>query len=384
MIIFDRLKRSNSKIQWRTSVLIISTLGLLSKKCHWCASSHLHSSLNPIAVYLPRGAFTTRRSSSPKLQLVHLLFLQGGAQISIDADDEKSEDEDDVVSSKDNNKHNDADYDTEEYEDYEEEEEEDSDQEETTTSGTSKSQISQEVAYDAPFLISPQTSFLIQIGLLILCRRVDMKDSKIINIARFSFIGYIIFVNLFTLYVKFVAKRIDDSSVITLENPMMKLVKSQLNNAVSSDLASSLLTNSFTSGTKITIRDYDVQQANTLFYGLLPNLIIMWIIHFKFKQVQPLFLTTASGLLTLIQSPLFQVYIFGKNLERPFKSPTGLLAEKMLTNNQSETSASENLEEVDKVVDDISNQSTVNSEEEGDADDEEEVEDEAEEEEESE
>ena len=180
-----------------------------------------------------------------------------------------------------------------------------------------------------------------------------------IILIRFTFIGYIIFVNLFTLYVKFVAKRIDDSSVITMENPMMKLVKSQLNNAVSSDLASSLLTNSFTSGTKITIRDYDVQQANTLFYGLLPNLIIMWIIHFKFKQVQPLFLTTASGVLTLIQNPLFQVYVLGKKLERPFKSPTGLLAEKLLS--KSESLASQNLEnEISsgKIVEVISKQGT--------------------------
>lgn len=39
------------------------------------------------------------------------------------------------------------------------------------------------------------------------------------------------------------------------------------------------------------------------------------------NQVQPLFYQTASGLLNFVYSPLFQVYVLGRNLERPFVTP---------------------------------------------------------------
>merc|ERR1712051_113213 len=35
-----------------------------------------------------------------------------------------------------------------------------------------------------------------------------------------------------------------------------------------------------------------------------------------------LFYQTASGILNLVYSPLFQVYVLGRNLERPFVTPT--------------------------------------------------------------
>ena len=45
----------------------------------------------------------------------------------------------------------------------------------------------------------------------------------------------------------------------------------------------------------------------------------MWFLHFKMGQVQPLLINTFNGIVSMVYSPLFQVYILGRNLERPFQ-----------------------------------------------------------------
>lgn len=66
--------------------------------------------------------------------------------------------------------------------------------------------------------------------------------------------------------------------------------------------------------------------GNSLF---LP-MIMLWFVHFKMGQVQPLLFQLSSGILNLVYSPLFQVYVLGRNLERPFKAATNPMAEKMM------------------------------------------------------
>lgn len=55
--------------------------------------------------------------------------------------------------------------------------------------------------------------------------------------------------------------------------------------------------------------------------GIFFNMAFMWFLHFKMQQVQPLLVTTINGFMQLVYNPLFQVYVLGRNLERPFKSP---------------------------------------------------------------
>jgi len=147
--------------------------------------------------------------------------------------------------------------------------------------------------------------------------------------------------------VRFRAKALDNRTIITLESPMVNLVKSQINNVVAGKGNTATtntiktLTNRFLSS-QTTIREYDMNQANQMRNGLLFPLILMWIMHFKFGQVQPLLLTVAMGIASLVQSPLFQVYVLGRNLERPFKNPNPLeqrLAESTAINNNSESTA---------------------------------------------
>ena len=45
-------------------------------------------------------------------------------------------------------------------------------------------------------------------------------------------------------------------------------------------------------------------------------------LHFKMKQVAPLFLTPLMGLLSVLQLPVIQVHVLGAELERPFIPPT--------------------------------------------------------------
>ena len=65
--------------------------------------------------------------------------------------------------------------------------------------------------------------------------------------------------------------------------------------------------------------EYDLKQAKNMNGGILFNMAFMWFLHFKMGQTQPLFFQTVQGLTNLVFNPLFQCYVLGRNLERPFK-----------------------------------------------------------------
>ena len=69
-----------------------------------------------------------------------------------------------------------------------------------------------------------------------------------------------------------------------------------------------------------TIFEYDLSQAKSMNNSLLFPMIMLWFLHFKMGQVQPLFYQTATGLKDFLFSPLFQIYVLGRNLERPFRN----------------------------------------------------------------
>ena len=137
----------------------------------------------------------------------------------------------------------------------------------------------------------------------------------------FAFIAYLVILQLFLLYVRIRAKAANDRTPVTLTNPLTNLVQSQLEgpdgntNAMMKNLASSFLKS------ESTALEYDLKQARSMQGGLLFNMAFMWLLHFKMEQIQPLLINTVTGLLNMAYSPLFQVYILGRNLERPFKNP---------------------------------------------------------------
>jgi hypothetical protein len=183
-------------------------------------------------------------------------------------------------------------------------------------------QIELKVAqYDEPLVASPLTNLFVSLGVMLLARKCDLFHPTVVRIARFSFISYVILLQLFLFYVRVQAKRNNDRTPIELKSPLSSVLQSQLGggsegggNSMVKNLASSFLSS------KSTVIDYDMKQARGMQSGLIFNTLFMWFLHFKMEQIQPLLIQTANGLTTMVYSPLFQIYILGRNLERPYKN----------------------------------------------------------------
>lgn len=149
------------------------------------------------------------------------------------------------------------------------------------------------------------------------------------------------------------AKRANDTTPVETKNPLANMVESQLESAgggndMVKNLASSFLKK------ESTVRDYDIRQTTVMQGSILFNMVMMWFLHFKMQQVQPLFVSIVNGFMQLAYNPLFQVYIMGRNLERPFKSPEVFkpptTEEKTKEEETPETAATEDKEDDDEVA----------------------------------
>jgi Phosphate transport (Pho88) len=215
--------------------------------------------------------------------------------------------------------------------DNEEEEEEDVDavQESDESDITDKSNSIQK--YDDPYVPNSMSNMYISIVVMILGRKVDLLSPTMVRITRFIFITYIVLHLGFLTYVRIQAKQINNRTTIQLPtNPLISsLINNQLGgggtdtssssssesgtNSMIKSLASSFLSSS------TTVFEYDLKQSRNMQNGLLFNMLFMWFLHFKMGQVQPLLINTFNGIISMVYSPLFQVYILGRNLERPFQ-----------------------------------------------------------------
>jgi hypothetical protein len=147
-----------------------------------------------------------------------------------------------------------------------------------------------------------------------------------------------------------------------MSNTISKLLQSTQNSQVKS-IASSFLTS------KSTILEYDLSQVKSMNGGLLMNMGFLWFLHYKLGQTQPLYLQAVQGLMNLYFSPLFQVYVLGRNLERPFQNPTfsKVLDETATSDNSSSSETVEDEEEVNN--DSIASEVVDESDEDESADD---------------
>lgn len=268
-----------------------------------------------------------------------VLTLRGGDDNSeYDYDGEDSETEDEYDSDED------------EYDSDEEEYDSDSDEEEEVSTALatnvkskakSKSQDDDDQDHDEPLALSPFQDMGVTLGVMVLCGKLDLTNAKIIKMARFAFIAYVVIAQLFLIYVRYKAKSINNTTPITIDNPISNLLQSQLSNGAEDgaggrdmvkNIANSMLSSSST------IVDYDLQQAKAMNSGLLFPMAMLWFLHFKMGQVQPLFYQTANGFKQLVFSPLFQIYILGRNLERPFKNKRAEEMQKMMDARQDKDS----------------------------------------------
>mmetsp|Transcript_2049 Transcript_2049/g.3146 ORF Transcript_2049/g.3146 Transcript_2049/m.3146 type:complete len:357 (-) Transcript_2049:90-1160(-) len=204
------------------------------------------------------------------------------------------------------------------------EESDDESQDESDDESDDESEVSEEAVavevddseYDKMIVPSPISQLYSIFGVMIISRRLDMTSPTVVRACRFSFIAYVVVLQLFLLYVRFQVKAANDRTVIKIDNPLSKVMESATkNNEQVKDIASSFL------NSQSTIMEYDLQQVKSMNGGLLVNMGMMWIMHFKMGQTQPLILQAVQGLMNLYYSPLFQVYILGRNLKRPFSNP---------------------------------------------------------------
>jgi len=270
------------------------------------------------------NSFPTLSSSQRQEKM---LFVRGGAKDDEGKDDavETGEDED----SDDDEEYDETDdsSDEEDYYDDETEIEEDEEEESGLASQLKKkSSIIGEKEKSSesivePYFISPSLQMYTTFGTILLSRKIDMFNPKVVRLVRLLFIVYLIAQQAFIFYVRIMAKRNNDRTPVQVQNPLTSMLTSQLEkqpagaNDMVKNLASSFLK------TESTVAEYDMSQTQNMQGGILFNIALMWFLHFKMQQVQPLLVTSVNGFLQLAYNPLFQVYVLGRNLERPFKSP---------------------------------------------------------------
>jgi hypothetical protein len=175
------------------------------------------------------------------------------------------------------------------------------------------------------------------------------------------------------------AKKNNDRTPVAVQNPLSGMLQSQLEqqegaNGMVKSLASSFLTSSST------VMEYDMKQALSMQGGVVFSMAFMWFMHFKMEKVQPLLIQVVTGFTQLAYHPLFQVYVLGRNLERPFKSPASAAQKMMEAQKASGKADEENSEEdtqeeeVEENSEDEADEAEDEEEEESDGDAEEEVE----------
>ncbi len=259
-------------------------------------------------------------SRSAAASAAAMLRTRGGAAVSSD-DDDTYDDEYET----------DSEYDSE-YDDY------DSDEESEDLQGSEAESDAVDVddreaavvEYDEPLHPSFMQSIAPSIGVMYLSRKVDLFDPKVVKTIRFAFVAYAIVMQIFVAYVRIKAKLANDRTPVTVKNPMSSLLQKQLpsGGGGTNDMVKNIASQFLQSET--TAMEYDLKEAKKMGNSLLFPMIMMWFLHFKMGQVQPLLFQVSSGVLNLVYSPLFQIYVMGRNLERPFKAAANPMAERMM------------------------------------------------------
>eukprot|EP00521_Asterionellopsis_glacialis_P008776 CAMPEP_0195282704 /NCGR_PEP_ID=MMETSP0707-20130614/1486_1 /TAXON_ID=33640 /ORGANISM="Asterionellopsis glacialis, Strain CCMP134" /LENGTH=420 /DNA_ID=CAMNT_0040341729 /DNA_START=57 /DNA_END=1319 /DNA_ORIENTATION=+ len=300
--------------------------------------------------------------------------LRAGAMTdeSDDSDDEEEEEESsDYETSEDDEEYEDSE---DEYDSAEESEEESVSEDESEDEATTELEVTNEDQdYDELLPLPSGLQMGATFGVMLAVRGVDLYQPKIVRAARFAFIAYLVITQIFLAYVRVKAKMVNDRTPIEISNPLSSVLQSQLGGggggggkaAMAKDLASSFLQS------KSTVYEYDMKQIKSTNSSLLFNMCFMWFLHFKMNQVQPLILQTVTGLMNLFYSPLFQAYVLGRHLKRPFKSAATAAMEQKLQGDKTGEDEEDTAEpmEAEEEEDDVEEEEEESDEEESDHDD---------------
>lgn len=170
-----------------------------------------------------------------------------------------------------------------------------------------------------PYFISPSLQIYTTASTILLSRKFDMLNPKVVRVIRFSFVLLLCIQQAFIFYIRIMAKRRNDTRHVELKSSLKNIVQSQIDSGGGNDMLNYFASSFFKKET--TVKEYDISQTSAMQGTILFNMLFMWFLHFKMQQIQPLLMSIVNGLLQLVYNPLFQVYVIGRNLERPFKSP---------------------------------------------------------------
>jgi hypothetical protein len=145
---------------------------------------------------------------------------------------------------------------------------------------------------------------------------------------RFLFLGQLILQQVFIFYVRIMAKSRNDRTVVHMKSPLLDEMtrrgggdSSSKRNSSNNQFLLKTIASSFLSK-DTTVMEYDLGQATSMQSGIIISMALMWFFHFQLEQVQPLLIALINNTLQLFFNPLFQVYVLGRNLQRPFVTPT--------------------------------------------------------------
>jgi Phosphate transport (Pho88) len=191
--------------------------------------------------------------------------------------------------------------------------------------------------FDAPLMQNPMSGLLVSLGVMYLSRKLDLFAPHNVRAARWAFIVYLVILQAFVVYFRIQARKENNQTPIEFQNPLFTILQNRMqqpppttasadpgqpkpsNSSNGNDMVKNIASSFLSS--KSTILEYDLQQSRSMQSGLLLSIVFQWLLHFQLQQIQPLIMATLNGLLALVYSPLFQVYVLGKNLERPFQTP---------------------------------------------------------------
>ena len=275
------------------------------------------------------------------------ILLRGGSSSEEEGtvSEEEEEDDDDIIEEEEDEDEDE----TEEEEDVEDEyEDENYDFEDAESDLATEKSIDE--GFVEPYVISPQLQLYTMFGSMILAKRIDLFNPFVVRLLRLLFIVQLLAQQAFIFYIRVMAKKNNDRTPLILQNPLTDMIEKQMGAAEGNSDIVKNLANSFLSS-ETTVMEYDMKQASSMQGGLMFNLAFNWFLHFKLGQVQPLLMQLINGTMQLVYNPLFQVYILGRNLERPFKTQTSaaqkLMEQAQQQQQEKQTAAEEGNEDED-------------------------------------
>lgn len=157
---------------------------------------------------------------------------------------------------------------------------------------------------------SPLTGIALMISTSQIVKRVfDLEDPRAIFWYRVAFVT---------------SQALQLSLLLVLRNAIQR---SSVGAKVAIDRPANPLTGEISRREYLTERDYDLEELSKAVYGIIQNLLVIFVLHHFMKAVQPLIIQAILPWRVLLTNPVVRIRLFGQKITRPFKPPSDILGE---------------------------------------------------------